>query len=82
MIVTPLNLLFFFAYFIQRMVKILIANRGEIAIRVIIAATELGHQTVAIYSNDQDKSHCLRATEAVKVSSFLDVQEIIQTAKR
>ncbi|KAG1037586.1 hypothetical protein G6F25_007091 [Rhizopus arrhizus] len=64
------------------MVKILIANRGEIAIRVIIAATELGHQTVAIYSNDQDKSHCLRATEAVKVSSFLDVQEIIQTAKR
>ncbi|KAG1160574.1 hypothetical protein G6F37_003867 [Rhizopus arrhizus] len=63
------------------MVKILIANRGEIAIRVIIAATELGHQTVAVYSNDQDKSHCLRATEAVKVSSFLDVQEIIQTAK-
>lgn len=64
------------------MVKILVANRGEIAIRVITAAQELGHLTVAVYTNDQDKTHCQRATESIKISSFLNASEIIQVAKK
>lgn len=65
--------------------KILIANRGEIAIRIITAASELGIQTVAVYSDEQDKSHCIGANEYVKLkaaSSFLDPQQIIQAAQR
>lgn len=64
--------------------KILIANRGEIAIRIITAASELGIQTVAVYSDEQDKSHCIGANESVKLkaaSSFLDPQQIIQAAQ-
>ncbi|CAO3687964.1 unnamed protein product [Rhizopus stolonifer] len=64
------------------MVKILVANRGEIAIRVITATQELGHLTVAVYTNDQDKTHCQRATESIKISSFLNTSEIIQAAKK
>lgn len=65
--------------------KILIANRGEIAIRIITAATELGYPTVAVYSDDQDKSHCAFSTEPIKLktaSSFLNPQDIIDAAKR
>lgn len=65
--------------------KILIANRGEIAIRIITAASELGIQTVAIYSDEQDKSHCLGANESIKLkaaSSFLDPEQIIYAAQR
>lgn len=65
--------------------KILVANRGEIAIRIITAAIELGYQTVAVYSDDQDNSHCRDASESIKLknaSSFLNPQEIIDAAKR
>jgi acetyl/propionyl-CoA carboxylase alpha subunit len=65
--------------------KILVANRGEIAIRIIAAATELGIQTVAVYSDNQDKSHCLGANESIKLKtpvSFLNPQHIIEAAKR
>lgn len=65
--------------------KILIANRGEIAIRVITAASELGIQTVAVYSDEQDKSHCIGANETIKLknaSAFLDPQQIIHAAQR
>ncbi|CEG78358.1 hypothetical protein RMATCC62417_12980 [Rhizopus microsporus] len=64
------------------MVKLLIANRGEIAVRIIQSATELGFETVAVYTNDQDKTHCQKATESVKISSFLNIKEIITVAQR
>ncbi len=68
--------------------KILIANRGEIAIRIMRACRELGIQTVAVYS-DADKSalHVEHADEAVHLGSaapkesYLDAVKIIAAAK-
>ncbi len=67
--------------------KILIANRGEIALRVIRACKELGINTVAIYSEaDQDSLHVRYADEAVCVGpaasgkSYLNIINIISTA--
>lgn len=70
--------------------KLLVANRGEIAIRIFRAATELNIKTVAIYSNE-DKSalHRYKADESYLVSedlgpaeSYLDIESIIAVAKR
>jgi 3-methylcrotonyl-CoA carboxylase alpha subunit len=68
--------------------KLLIANRGEIAVRVIRAAQELGVQTVAIYSHaDAHSIHVALADEAVAIgpsepaASYLDIQKVLSAAK-
>lgn len=67
--------------------KVLIANRGEIAVRVIRACRELGIKSVAIYSTaDEDALHTQLADEAVCVGgpkpadSYLNVKNIISAA--
>ena len=69
--------------------KILIANRGEIAIRVMRAANELGKRTVAIYANEDKLSlHRFKADEAYKigvglgpVAAYLSISEILRVAR-
>ncbi len=68
--------------------KILIANRGEIAVRVICACRELGIQTVAVYSEaDRYSSHVRFADQAICIGpaksarSYLDVASIISAAE-
>jgi acetyl-CoA carboxylase biotin carboxylase subunit len=69
--------------------KILIANRGEIAIRIMRACKELGIQTVAVYSDaDQDALHVQQADEAIHIGpaapkeSYLHAEKIIAAAKQ
>ena len=68
--------------------KILIANRGEIAVRIIRAAKELGIKTVAVYSEaDKESLHVMLADEAVCIGgvssteSYLKVPNIIAAAE-
>ncbi len=61
---------------------LLIANRGEIALRIIRTATELGFQTVAVYAaDDADSPHVHAAVEAIGVSDYLDHTAILAAAK-
>tara|TARA_R110002124_G_scaffold106467_21_gene258428 strand:- start:32108 stop:35551 length:3444 start_codon:yes stop_codon:yes gene_type:complete len=69
--------------------KILIANRGEIAIRIMRAANELGKKTVAVYA-EEDKLglHRFKADEAYRigeglgpVAAYLSIPEIIRVAR-
>ena len=69
--------------------KILIANRGEIACRVILTARKMGIQTVAVYSDaDKDARHVELADEAVNIGpapsrdSYLQAEKIIAACKR
>ncbi|CAO3615603.1 unnamed protein product [Cunninghamella blakesleeana] len=64
--------------------KLLVANCGEIAIRILTAAAELGYQTVAVYADNNDKAHCAFANEAIQletIQSFLKPEHIIHAAK-
>ncbi|MFD2208702.1 pyruvate carboxylase [Virgibacillus halophilus] len=70
--------------------KVLVANRGEIAIRIFRACTELGLRTVAIYSQEDSGSyHRYKADESYLVGSgkkpidaYLDIEGIIKIAKQ
>ena len=69
--------------------KILIANRGEIAVRVIRAARELGIKTVSMYSEaDKDSMHRYLADEAYLLKgyeareTYLNIEKIISIAKK
>ncbi len=64
--------------------KILVANRGEIAVRIIRACREMGIKTVAVYSEaDRDSLHTLLADEAICIGpapsseSYLNMERII-----
>jgi acetyl-CoA carboxylase biotin carboxylase subunit len=68
--------------------RILVANRGEIALRVIRACKELGIQTVAVYSEvDEDALHLRHADETIcigpgpSLKSYLDITRIIAAAE-
>ena len=69
--------------------KILIANRGEIAVRLIRACHELGITAVAVYSEpDRTALQVLKADEAYTIGpapapeSYLNIDRILETAKR
>ncbi|MEG2579029.1 MAG: biotin carboxylase N-terminal domain-containing protein, partial [Glutamicibacter sp.] len=71
------------------MKKVLIANRGEIAVRIARAATDANISSVAIYSDpDADALHVRRADEAYPLhgstgaDTYLDIEKIIEIAKR
>ncbi len=69
--------------------KLLVANRGEIAIRAFRAANELGIKTVAVYAHeDRNSLHCQKADEAYQIGepgrpvrAYLTVSEIVRVAK-
>ena len=68
--------------------KVLIANRGEIACRVIRTAKQLGYHTVAVYSDaDCDAPHTQLADESIHIgesnvsASYLSIDKIIAAAK-
>ena len=69
--------------------KILVANRGEIAWRVMRTAKAMGYRTVAVYSDaDKDAPHVAFADEAVRIvpppvgESYLSIDRILEAAHR
>ena len=74
---------------VSKINKIMVANRGEIAVRVFRAATEAGIRTVAVYSEQDAKQlHRQKADEAYMigkgmppVAAYLNAPELIRVAK-
>lgn len=69
--------------------KVLIANRGEIAVRIIRACREMGIETVAVYSEaDKEALHTQLADEAICIGpapsseSYLNMEQIISATHR
>lgn len=68
--------------------KLLIANRGEIAIRIARAAAAMGMPSVALYSeDDRDALHVRKADEAVALPgsgprAYLDIEQVVDAARR
>ena len=69
--------------------KVLIANRGEIALRVMRSCREMGLLTVAVFSDaDRTSHHVAYADEAYPIGpavakeSYLNIEKVIATAKR
>jgi pyruvate carboxylase len=73
----------------MKITKLLVANRGEIAIRVFRAASELGIPTVALYTyEDRNSLHRFKADEAYQIGRddeplrpYLDIEGVIKIAK-
>ncbi len=69
--------------------KVLVANRGEIAVRAFRAAYELGVETVAVYPyEDRNSLHRLKADESYQIGvtghpvrAYLNIREIVETAR-
>jgi pyruvate carboxylase len=74
----------------EKISKLMVANRGEIAIRIMRAAAELKLRTVAIYTyEDRYSLHRYKSDEAYQIGKnneplkpYLDIEEIIQVAKK
>lgn len=74
----------------EKIHKILVANRGEIAIRVLRAAAELGIRTVAVFTyEDRYSLHRFKADEAYQIGNdndplkpYLNIEEILRVAKQ
>src|SRR5271167_4009680 len=68
---------------VMRFKRLMVANRGEIAIRIMRAAAELGLETVAIYSEDDAQSlHTRKADRALPLSgrgarAYLDADQVV-----
>ncbi|HEX3932221.1 MAG TPA: biotin carboxylase N-terminal domain-containing protein [Nocardioides sp.] len=61
--------------------KVLVANRGEIALRVFRTCSRLGITTVAVYTDlDADAPHVAAADEAVRIDGYLDIDAVVGAA--
>src|SRR5260221_5808883 len=67
--------------------RLLIANRGEVAIRIARSAAELGIQTVAVYSADDAQSLHMRAADEVRAlpgvgaAAYCDIEQLVAIAR-
>jgi len=74
---------------VRNIYKILVANRGEIAIRILRAASEMGIRTISVYTHeDRFSPHRYKADEAYQIGEddeplkpYLDIEGIIEVAK-
>jgi acetyl-CoA carboxylase biotin carboxylase subunit len=62
--------------------KVLIANRGEIAIRITYTLREMGIQTVSVFTEaDRHALHVRQADDSLEISSYLEAEEIVRAAR-